>query len=398
LALTSSEAQRQRVLIEEHLEAVLGSQVFSGSQRCQEFLRFVVAHYLESQGEPLKERMIGASILGREPGYDTGQDSIVRVKANDVRKRLAQYYGDEGMHSVLRIQLPAGSYQPLFVWGAEGAAESTRQRTSRRQWRWIALLAAPVAIWCVWLLWPRPSALDLFWRPVLDAPGRVLLCLPQPTIYTLEGPHSLNLADAFAPGRTAGERKAALEGVTDAVITPHSTWYVGTGAATTLARISALLAVHGKTTDVRTSEEATFSELRGSPVVLIGGSSNQWTRKLMIGGRFVLGQSGNSSSSHVEDLQTGMLFTRSDRANPVDYAIISRLIDSKTGQIVVTVAGLGPPGTGGAGEFVTDAKLIEQGFSRLPQGARHKNVQFVIQVDLGNQTPGPPKVVGAHSW
>ena len=76
-----------------HLAEILGSASFRTSARSQQFLQYVVNESLAGRGESLKERVVGERVFGRDPAYDTGQDSIVRVKANEVRRRLAQFYG-----------------------------------------------------------------------------------------------------------------------------------------------------------------------------------------------------------------------------------------------------------------------------------------------------------------
>lgn len=64
---------------------------FRNSPRCQEFLLYVVESTLAGKRDQLKERLIGIQLFGREAAYDTADDPIVRVKANEVRKRIAQY-------------------------------------------------------------------------------------------------------------------------------------------------------------------------------------------------------------------------------------------------------------------------------------------------------------------
>src|SRR6185437_8667483 len=79
-------------LVRFHLEEILASGTFAGSKRTQAFLRFIVDRALEGDLDALHERMIGAELFGRPIGYDTGNDSVVRVRASEVRKKLAKYY------------------------------------------------------------------------------------------------------------------------------------------------------------------------------------------------------------------------------------------------------------------------------------------------------------------
>ena len=103
-------------LIREHLREVVVSPAFAGSKRAPDFLQLLVEHSLAGRKDALRERMIGAEMFGRPVDYDTANDAVVRVKASEIRRRLAQYYGEmEGIPAV-RIDLPVGGYVPKFIW------------------------------------------------------------------------------------------------------------------------------------------------------------------------------------------------------------------------------------------------------------------------------------------
>ena len=109
-------------LVRQHLEELLSSRIFAGSKRTQDFLRLIVRHTLEGDIDGLRERMIGAEMFGRPVGYDTGSDSVVRVRASEVRKKLALYYSEaKPNHLSVRIELPSGSYVPRFHFESERA-------------------------------------------------------------------------------------------------------------------------------------------------------------------------------------------------------------------------------------------------------------------------------------
>lgn len=116
---TQGPSPEQVGLIRLHLKQVLASHAFAGSKRTQDFLELIVTHALEGEFDQLRERMIGAEMFGRPVGYDTGSDSVVRVKATDVRKKLAQYYAETKEPSPVRIELPSGSYVPRFHFETE---------------------------------------------------------------------------------------------------------------------------------------------------------------------------------------------------------------------------------------------------------------------------------------
>ena len=99
--------------IQEHLREVLASPAFQGSRRGREFLAHVVEHALSGDFGGLKERVLGIRIFSRNPDYNTSDDSIVRVTASDVRKRLLQYY-KTAAPTRFRIEIQSGSYIPEF--------------------------------------------------------------------------------------------------------------------------------------------------------------------------------------------------------------------------------------------------------------------------------------------
>ena len=96
------------------VESVCDSPSFRTSPKSCQFLRHIVFHTLNGDVDELKERLIGISLLGRDASYDTGSDAGVRVRANDVRKRLSAYYAANTSDLPFTIDIPAGSYIPHF--------------------------------------------------------------------------------------------------------------------------------------------------------------------------------------------------------------------------------------------------------------------------------------------
>jgi hypothetical protein len=68
----------------------MASPPFHGSKRCHQFLEYVCEQALAGETGALKERAIAIAVFGRQPHSDLGEDTIVRVGAREVRKRLAQ--------------------------------------------------------------------------------------------------------------------------------------------------------------------------------------------------------------------------------------------------------------------------------------------------------------------
>jgi hypothetical protein len=106
--ITRSEEDRARLKV--HLNEIVQGKAFKGSPRSVKFLQYILDRAVAGEFEALKERVIGVELFGRDPTYETGEDSIVRVAAGDVRKRLIHHYSIYGTTSEFHLSLPLGSY------------------------------------------------------------------------------------------------------------------------------------------------------------------------------------------------------------------------------------------------------------------------------------------------
>jgi len=115
---------KQADAVRSALESVIRSDAFAGSKQCQDLLRLLVQHALSGELEALSEQKIGVEMFGRPAGYDTSNDAVVRVRATEVRKRLAQYYGQATVPPEVRIEVPSDSYVPEFHWSRRTTVEA----------------------------------------------------------------------------------------------------------------------------------------------------------------------------------------------------------------------------------------------------------------------------------
>ena len=115
--------------VELSLAAVEASAAFRSSPRHRALLRYLVEHMQAGDLAALKETVIAVVVFGRPVArFDPKLDSIVRVEARRLRRRLDLYYQHEGSGATLRIELPVGSYVPLVCARREQAASETTQR------------------------------------------------------------------------------------------------------------------------------------------------------------------------------------------------------------------------------------------------------------------------------
>jgi hypothetical protein len=106
--IASSEEDRAQLRL--HFLEITQGKAFKGSHRSIKLLEYFLDRAMACEFEALKERVIGVSVFGRNPSYETGEDSIVRVAAGDVRKRLIHHYSIYGTMSGFHLSLPLGSY------------------------------------------------------------------------------------------------------------------------------------------------------------------------------------------------------------------------------------------------------------------------------------------------
>jgi hypothetical protein len=104
-------------------EAILVSASFAGETNSKRFLKFVCDRYFAGINH-ISEYEIAVEALGRRADFDPALDSIVRVEAHRVRRKLKEIYDQEGEEHSLRLVLPLGSYLPQFIPAGHPGAES----------------------------------------------------------------------------------------------------------------------------------------------------------------------------------------------------------------------------------------------------------------------------------
>ena len=105
---------RWRSAVQRQLARIGHSDTFAGSPRLLRLLDFLTAETLAGRGDGLTENLIGRAVYPRDPPYDPRIDSTVRVEMRRLRQKLAAYYGGEGNRDSIRVDVPVGSYVPLF--------------------------------------------------------------------------------------------------------------------------------------------------------------------------------------------------------------------------------------------------------------------------------------------
>jgi len=404
------------------LNRVLASREFRTSQRCRDFLRYVVEAVLEGHCDTLKERTIGVEVFARTVEYDPSDDATVRVKAGEVRKRLALYYASpEGTNDPIVIVLPLGTYVPRFQNRADqGAAtalpsppsdvahagsagqQDTQDSASAgesgslptRQTRWgFKLTAALVALAGVViggasiLIYTRYSTpriapiFDQFWAPVFQSDSSPLLCVTPVPVYSLQ-----NDATPKVEPR-----------VEDFIVVRDQ--FVAIGDLQAESRIAAALDRARRPVHVRIGE-VPFEELRKSPAIMVGYSYSRW-KEIIKGLRFSIDLDRKPSYAVLDNgvpTQWHISTYPDDPNLKEDYGIVTRVFDPDTGQMLVEMAGISHYGTEGAAEVLTNPALLAQALHNAPTNWQKKNIQVVFHVRVISGTSTAPDIVATSFW
>ncbi|MGB6742873.1 MAG: hypothetical protein WBE38_04375 [Terracidiphilus sp.] len=406
-------------MVRAQLEMMVRDDILRSSKRSVAFLTFIVEQTLNGLAEQIKERTIGAEVFGRDPSYDTNLDHIVRTAATELRKRLVTYYADERHRSELRIALVPGSYIPRFALPGHGAADRDSdqeplhagaaahsahvhfgpvalqgQRSAAAQprtvrWPWIAGIAAVAAAFLAYGWLHRASPQDLFWKPVLDTPGPVLVAVGDHP----NGPPTL-------PESVSDESSLTPIPSLDASQT------VPFADTVTIARVVGALQARDKQVLIRRGNSSSFSDLREGAVVLIGAFNNEWSLRLTRQLRYSLDLDPERHLIYIKDAKNPSARNWSWATNQPrepatgvnsprmqDYALISRIRDAGTGHVVVVIGGLYTYGTLAAGEFLSDPSHMQEVARLVNLRKTSQNLQIVLGTTVTDGIPGPPTVL-----
>ncbi len=426
VAVSISPDKRERVLAE--LDRIIESRHFRNTTRSTQFLRYVVEHALHNS-EPLKERTIGVELFERRNDYATGDDPIVRVQAAEVRRRLEQYYRAATVEPAIRIEIPLGSYSPVFtevharpsVVQVPGESltpvrEVPREKKAPRYWRTVAglVMLLLISVTLISTYRSRRAAqkvtpIDEFWAPVFATPQPVLVCLAKSTVYrpteALFQRYSRTHAGSFGTVVEKYDKPLAFdpkESIAWGELRQDPAFGVARGDAYAAVTLSALLGRINKPAQVRIGSDYSFSDLKNSPAVIVGAFNNRFTLQVTStlhfafveesGKTFIREQGGNGRVWQER-------YRNDNRLDPMeDSAIVAILLDSGTGQFTIIVAGVGELGTQAASELITRPDLLEPIVHNLPSGWEKKNLEIVLQTTVTDSVPGPPHILATYSW
>ena len=114
VASANHQGRPAKPVIQRQLDRILASKRFGRSPRLSSFLRFVVGEVLDERAGSIKARTVAIRVLDRDPSAQPEKDPLVRIHARRLRRALELYYENEGAEDPVRIEIPKGTYVPVF--------------------------------------------------------------------------------------------------------------------------------------------------------------------------------------------------------------------------------------------------------------------------------------------
>jgi hypothetical protein len=398
-------SENDRQLVRQELAELLKTDYFANSKRYPALLLYVVEKTLEGRSEDLKERVLGIEVFQREPDYDTNSDTIVRVTAGEVRKRLAVIYHESEFEHAVQITLPTGSYVPEFflttVSDRPVPTSETDLVVSRdnspfvpgdlspvqpstpfwlvRYRRAAGVLLALLTVACFALFIhlrteANDTSVDRFWQPFRVSSTPAIIC-PGAVIFSTNG----------------------LKGIAQA---EKKDEYPYTSISTTgvIANLVDLFAKYHMEYVVQPTSTITLTDMTRHPVVLIGAYDNEWTLRLLTDLRFRFAASPERQI--YDEMNPSTIWVR-PKVVPFkdqdDFAIVARFHDKLTDNTVIVIAGVGKNGTEAAARFVTTPRYLDL-LNQQVKDWTSKNLEIVIKTKVVDSKTGAPSIEAVHVW
>lgn len=365
------------------LERILASEGFQHSRRYPALLRHVVEKTVAGETDDLKERVLGITVFGRAPEYDTSSDPVVRTTASEVRKRLEDYYSKADHAGELRITLPVGSYVPIFRIASAPLVENAPPVIPWRRLRQVLVPAAAILVLAtagfalVSRLHSDRAPLHQFWAPTLKN---------SPVLVVMETLMGVPKPAAGAP---------ATQQVTE-ILDPKLFLIVNDSNS----RLASYFAANGSSLEYELARNTTLARLRPHPFILRGAFNNPLTLQAVASFPYYLNLDRNTLVRQILDRQAPARHWDAPLAGTLsrDYALIARAPEPRTGQTMFVIAGLGERGSAAATEFVTNPHDMDLFAAQAPKGWEDRNLEIVIETDLENGDWGAPKIIASKVW
>ena len=422
----------------EELRRVLQSRHFVNSPKKIRFLEFIAEQTFQGNSEKLNEYLIGTEVYDRGTDFDQQKDPIVRVQAHEIRRLLKKYYEEEGGSGVIRMDLPAGHYVPVFSRiepaetaeaapvASQAAAQTASAAKPMRGLHLVLTVVLAAACLVLAILLARrggtdsnatqarhaasalPANLDWFWHPFLPPAGAPLIVIPNHPL--LRAAHDGDSAQTWAGGHEIP--KASLPEFRDTihfrelkrfVFVPSLTDFTSVGETIGLVDLCEMFFHVGDACQVRQSRLLNFEEIKNNNVILLGGNQS-WSGRVFLnveGFHFQDGVILNGKPQPGEKPLYKPEFDAVTNELTRDYALVLMLPNERKEDRVLLIYGIYTQGSQAAIEFLTSPEKMAQLRAALAALSPDRKTippyfQVLLTTTVENAVPGDASIVAVR--
>jgi len=390
------------------VQRIVSSPPFQKSTRLRDLLQFISEQTIHGKAHELTEQHIGNALFHKPSDYSPLEDSSVRVHARQLRLKLHEYFNEEGRNEPLILDIPKGSYAPVFravlkvpepltPISASLAPVATWRRRAMVPWALCGILAMLCAVLSYRAI-PHRTAGSVAAAPPLSWPSSQIFDTRHQTIIVVaDSNYGMSRILAGQPGsldqylRRDFLRTPMVSRNSEADSRLHE--YISNSTLTSFADVADVVSLFKMAgalqsqVSVRYPRDLRMRDLDHNNYIFVGSAgSNPWVTLLQDQLNFresetVAGKSAkvfvNKNPLPGEQPQyEGLRWTGSIGE---DYATISLLPNATHDGSVLALQGLQQEGTEAAGRFLADEENRRQLMSALgisASGSISQNIWF----------------------
>lgn len=416
------------------LNRVAASSQLKRAIRLQELLFYIGRRSLKDRSEAVHEQEIGRDVFRRSEGYDTAADNIVRTNVSDLRKRIESYFESEGRDETLIVEIPRGSYVPVFktrpvvlsavpepfpapvtappeIASAPPAASKASRRT---RWMLAGLIVSGVltivfAVGCVffWMqyrrlqrslfAWQYEPAVAEFWNPILKAKPDTDIVLADASFGLLQdiNKSSFSFDDYLSHSYVNQIQARPLSPDLHAVLGRIAAWNLGSPDEFMLARRILALDPLGQNIHVYSARNYMPALTKHDNLILMGGRiSNPWDDLFEERLNFTVKFDPNGSIAVVNRAPAPGEQPVYSQSDSVQYCVVSYLPNPNHSGIVMLIEGTDAEATEAAGDFLMSDDQLSS-FKKLLHVERFPYFEALLRV---SSVPGTPLTASVEAY
>ncbi|TKG96620.1 hypothetical protein EYV94_05055 [Puteibacter caeruleilacunae] len=311
--------------IQFYLKKLIKSPIFAKSVVNKELLKYLIDQTLKE--EIPKEFQIEHDVFGKDA--NSTKEKNVRIYISNLRKKLTEYYKEEGLQDEIRFEIPKGSYEVIFHVDRVALVKTQIKKQS------LAILAISVLLFATSIILfsskDRPKASRHFiWKEIYHSDFPTMIVLGDHYFFRLR-----SVIGGMATVRYSGINSDddLLEFIeqhpeNEKDIAPMSQTYINKQAPFGLYKIMTLLGGGQAEIDLRYSSEFKWEDVENHNLIFIGSYKTQ-NQLRQVHEKLGIDYEINPTILHYHVNDSIINFdARSDDGMSIEYASFTRFVTS----------------------------------------------------------------------